>query len=256
MGFRLAGGSRRVKRHDAGSPPYVPSVAGRSDVRLVPNASHLAETAAGRLLIAFSITSRGGPSSELHNLQRLPAYEPVRGACSRPLGRARGNCRTAWHYRHGHRRSSVRAAWHHLERFGRRRLTKCTTRVMLNIAGRGRRYVRPRGPRCGSPRRPRCGRRRRRAARLRAREPRSVPQPSIPFGVAVGVVDLGEKGEGPVLDVDGRVLGEPDGAVPVALAANRALTAVLDRFTPVLRRAERLRFSSMEGGRRSRGTTS
>ncbi len=68
-----------------------------------------------------------------------------------------------------------------------------------------------------------------------------------PFGVAVGVVDLGEKGEGPVLDVDGRVLGEPDGAVPVAWAANRALTAVLDRFTPVLRRAERLRFSSMEG---------
>ena len=35
--------------------------------------------------------------------------------------------------------------------------------------------------------------------------------------------------------------------VPVAVAANRALTAVLDQFTPVLRRAERLRFSSMEG---------
>lgn len=35
--------------------------------------------------------------------------------------------------------------------------------------------------------------------------------------------------------------------VPVAVAANRALTAVLDQFTPVLRRAERLRFSSVEG---------
>jgi len=34
--------------------------------------------------------------------------------------------------------------------------------------------------------------------------------------------------------------------VPVAAAANRALTAVLDQFTPVLRRAERLRFSSVE----------
>ena len=35
--------------------------------------------------------------------------------------------------------------------------------------------------------------------------------------------------------------------VPVAVAANRALTAVLDQFTPVLRRAERLRFSSQDG---------
>lgn len=35
--------------------------------------------------------------------------------------------------------------------------------------------------------------------------------------------------------------------VPVAAAANRALIAVLDQFTPVLRRAERLRFSSVEG---------
>ena len=35
--------------------------------------------------------------------------------------------------------------------------------------------------------------------------------------------------------------------MPVALAANRALTAVLDRFTPVLRRAERLRFSRLNG---------
>jgi DNA-binding GntR family transcriptional regulator len=35
--------------------------------------------------------------------------------------------------------------------------------------------------------------------------------------------------------------------VPVTVAANRALTAVLDQFTPVLRRAERLRFSSPDG---------
>ena len=35
--------------------------------------------------------------------------------------------------------------------------------------------------------------------------------------------------------------------VPVAVAANRALTAVLDQFTPVVRRAERLRFSSLGG---------
>ena len=34
--------------------------------------------------------------------------------------------------------------------------------------------------------------------------------------------------------------------VPVAAAANRVLTAVLDQFTPVLRRAERLRFSSLD----------
>jgi DNA-binding GntR family transcriptional regulator len=34
--------------------------------------------------------------------------------------------------------------------------------------------------------------------------------------------------------------------VPVAVAANRALTAVLDQFTPVVRRAERLRFSSLD----------
>jgi DNA-binding GntR family transcriptional regulator len=38
--------------------------------------------------------------------------------------------------------------------------------------------------------------------------------------------------------------------VPVAVAANRALASVLDQFTPVLRRAERLRFSSL-GGRAS-----
>jgi DNA-binding GntR family transcriptional regulator len=35
--------------------------------------------------------------------------------------------------------------------------------------------------------------------------------------------------------------------VLVAVAANRALTAVLDQFTPVVRRAERLRFSSTDG---------
>jgi DNA-binding FadR family transcriptional regulator len=35
--------------------------------------------------------------------------------------------------------------------------------------------------------------------------------------------------------------------VPVAVAANRALTAVLDQFTPVLRRAEGLRFASIDG---------
>lgn len=35
--------------------------------------------------------------------------------------------------------------------------------------------------------------------------------------------------------------------VPVTVAANRALVAVLDQFTPVLRRAERLRFSTRSG---------
>lgn len=35
--------------------------------------------------------------------------------------------------------------------------------------------------------------------------------------------------------------------VLVAVAANRAATAVLDQYTPVVRRAERLRFSSREG---------
>ncbi|MBB6473669.1 GntR family transcriptional regulator [Sphaerisporangium rubeum] len=39
-------------------------------------------------------------------------------------------------------------------------------------------------------------------------------------------------------------------AVPVAVVANRALATVLDQFTPVLRRAERLRFSTL-GGRAS-----
>jgi len=37
--------------------------------------------------------------------------------------------------------------------------------------------------------------------------------------------------------------------VPVAVAANGALTSVLEQFTPVLRRAERLRFGSLSGRR-------
>ncbi|WP_243695171.1 GntR family transcriptional regulator [Agromyces protaetiae] len=36
-------------------------------------------------------------------------------------------------------------------------------------------------------------------------------------------------------------------AVPVAIAANRAVEVVLDQFTPVVRRAERLRFTSLGG---------
>jgi DNA-binding GntR family transcriptional regulator len=39
-------------------------------------------------------------------------------------------------------------------------------------------------------------------------------------------------------------------AVPVTVAANRAAVTVLDQFTPVVRRAERLRFSTL-GGRAS-----
>jgi DNA-binding GntR family transcriptional regulator len=35
--------------------------------------------------------------------------------------------------------------------------------------------------------------------------------------------------------------------VPVTVAANRAVAAVLDQFMPVVRRAERLRFASMDG---------
>ena len=38
--------------------------------------------------------------------------------------------------------------------------------------------------------------------------------------------------------------------VPVAVSANRAVAAVLDQFTPLLRRAERLRFATL-GGRAS-----
>lgn len=36
-------------------------------------------------------------------------------------------------------------------------------------------------------------------------------------------------------------------AIPVAVADNSALSSVLDQFTPVLRRAERLRFSTLDG---------
>lgn len=49
-------------------------------------------------------------------------------------------------------------------------------------------------------------------------------------------------------DVDAALRADDElHGVPVAAAANRALIAVLDQFTPVLRRAERLRFSSVEG---------
>lgn len=52
-------------------------------------------------------------------------------------------------------------------------------------------------------------------------------------------------------DVDAALRADDDlHGVPVTVAANRALAAVLDQFTPVLRRAERLRFSS-RGGRES-----
>ncbi|HEX6336850.1 MAG TPA: GntR family transcriptional regulator [Jiangellaceae bacterium] len=36
-------------------------------------------------------------------------------------------------------------------------------------------------------------------------------------------------------------------AIPIAVAGNRAVGVVLEQFTPVVRRAERLRFSSMDG---------
>jgi DNA-binding GntR family transcriptional regulator len=44
------------------------------------------------------------------------------------------------------------------------------------------------------------------------------------------------------LDADDQLHG-----VPVAVAGNRAIAAVLAQFTPVVRRAERLRFSSLTG---------
>ena len=48
-------------------------------------------------------------------------------------------------------------------------------------------------------------------------------------------------------DVDAALQADDDlHGVPVAAAANRALIAVLDQFTPVLRRVERLRFSSTD----------
>ncbi len=52
-------------------------------------------------------------------------------------------------------------------------------------------------------------------------------------------------------DLDAALLADDDlHAVPVAAAANRAVVSVLDQYTPVLRRAERLRFSTL-GGRAS-----
>jgi len=49
-------------------------------------------------------------------------------------------------------------------------------------------------------------------------------------------------------DLDAALRADDDlHGVPVAVAGNRALTAVLDQFTPVVRRAERLRFSRKDG---------
>jgi DNA-binding GntR family transcriptional regulator len=49
-------------------------------------------------------------------------------------------------------------------------------------------------------------------------------------------------------DVDAALQADDDlHAVPVAAAANLALQQVLERFTPLLRRVERLRFSSLTG---------
>jgi DNA-binding GntR family transcriptional regulator len=49
-------------------------------------------------------------------------------------------------------------------------------------------------------------------------------------------------------DVEAALRADDDlHGVPVAVAANRALSTVLDQFTPVLRRAERLRFSTLDG---------
>jgi DNA-binding GntR family transcriptional regulator len=52
-------------------------------------------------------------------------------------------------------------------------------------------------------------------------------------------------------DVDAAIAADDDfHGVPVAACANRAIESVLEQFTPVLRRVERLRFSSL-GGRGS-----
>jgi DNA-binding GntR family transcriptional regulator len=52
-------------------------------------------------------------------------------------------------------------------------------------------------------------------------------------------------------DVDAAIAADDDfHGVPVAACANRAMETVLEQFTPVLRRVERLRFSSL-GGRGS-----
>jgi len=49
-------------------------------------------------------------------------------------------------------------------------------------------------------------------------------------------------------DVDAALRADDDlHAVPVTAAGNSALSSVLDQFTPVLRRAERLRFSTLDG---------
>lgn len=49
-------------------------------------------------------------------------------------------------------------------------------------------------------------------------------------------------------DVDAALAADDElHAVPVAVAGNRALAVVLEQFTPVVRRAERLRFSSLDG---------
>ena len=49
-------------------------------------------------------------------------------------------------------------------------------------------------------------------------------------------------------DADGALAADDElHGIPVAAAGNAALAAVLDQFTPVLRRVERLRFSSLSG---------
>jgi DNA-binding GntR family transcriptional regulator len=49
-------------------------------------------------------------------------------------------------------------------------------------------------------------------------------------------------------DADAALAADDDfHAVPVAAAANAAIETVLDQFSPVLRRLERLRFSSLAG---------
>lgn len=49
-------------------------------------------------------------------------------------------------------------------------------------------------------------------------------------------------------DVDAAIAADDElHAVPVAVAGNRAVAVVLEQFTPVVRRAERLRFSSVGG---------
>jgi len=49
-------------------------------------------------------------------------------------------------------------------------------------------------------------------------------------------------------DVDQALAADDDlHAIPVRVAGNRAVEAVLDQFTPVVRRAERLRFSTLSG---------